>query len=95
MAKAKEKAFYTEVSRILWEEWDPIGVNDGDNTWDDEYNSYAPHVYRLALEGKDAIKIASALSSSAEQSMGLSPSRGHDLNIAKLIVKKKQEICGE
>ena len=30
--------------------------------------------------------------SSAEQNMGLNPARSHDLNIAKLIIKTKNEI---
>ena len=91
---ATQKEFYKEVARILWEKWDPIGVNDGENEWDDEYESYVPHIFRLAIEGKDAIRIASSLSSSAELNMGLSPSREHDLKIAHVILKKKLEILG-
>ncbi|MES9826598.1 MAG: hypothetical protein ABW127_19440 [Candidatus Thiodiazotropha endolucinida] len=91
---ADQKAFYKEVSRILWEKWDPIGVYEPDAEWDDEYDSYVPHVFRLAIEGKDAVRIANSLSTSAEQNMGLSAAKEHDLNIAKLIVKTKQEMLG-
>ena len=68
-----EKKFLTKVKQILWEKWDPIGVNDGDNEWDDEYDSYAPHISRLALEGKDEERIALSLSSAEKDSMGMSP----------------------
>ncbi|MBH0059454.1 hypothetical protein I6F65_21205 [Pseudoalteromonas sp. SWXJZ94C] len=88
---AKQKAFYKEVASILWNKWDPIGVNDGENDWDDEYDSYVPHVFRLAIENKDAVKIASHLSSSVIQNMGMSAARDHDLKIAELIIKAKQE----
>ena len=40
----KEKELFKEIAKILLEEWDPIGVNDGDNEWDDEYDSYVPHI---------------------------------------------------
>ncbi len=91
---ADQKAFYKEVSRILWEKWDPIGVYEPGAEWNDEYDSYVPHTFRLAIEGKDAVRIASSLSTSAEQNMGLSASKKHDLNIAKLIVKTKLEMLG-
>lgn len=90
----KQKELYKAVSSILWEKWDPIGVNDGENEWDDEYDSYVPHVFRLAIQGKDAERIAQSLSLSAEQNMGLGCAREHDLKIAKLIVKTKEDILG-
>ncbi|MEH6473438.1 MAG: hypothetical protein V7752_19585 [Halopseudomonas sp.] len=90
-----QKAFYKEVSKILWEKWDPIGVNDGDNEWDDEYDSYVPHIFRLAIEGKDPGRIASSLSASTKQNMGLGEDPEHDLRVAKLIVKTKVEMLGK
>jgi len=91
---AKEKLLYKEIQNILWETWDPIGVNDGENEWDDEYDSYVPHIFRLAIEGKDVIHIASSFSSSKEQNMGLSANKEHDLNVAEIIIKTKKEIVG-
>lgn len=91
---AEQKAYFKEVTKILWEKWDPIGVNDGENEWDDEYDSYAPHIFRLAIEGKDAQRIADSLSLSAEQSMGLGSAREHDIKVAELIVKTKLEMLG-
>jgi hypothetical protein len=89
-----QKALFKRVKKILWEKWDPIGVNDGDNEWNDEYDSYAPHIFRLALEGKDAISIAGSLSLSVEQNMGLSSNKEHDMKVANLIIKAKEEIIG-
>jgi hypothetical protein len=88
----KQKAFLAEVKKILWEKWDPIGVNDGENECDDEYDSYAPHIFRLAIEGKDAIRIAQSLTISTEQNIGLGASREHDLKIAELILQTKKEM---
>lgn len=91
---SKQKAFYKEVARILWEDWDPIGVYEPDAEWDDEYDSYVPHIFRLAVEGKDSIRIANSLSISVQQNMGLGADKNHNLIIAKQILKTKQEILG-
>ncbi len=69
-------------------------MNDGDNEWDDEYDSYVPHIFRLALEGNDAIRIACSLTSAVEQNIGLGPNKESDLKVAKLIVQAKKEIIG-
>jgi len=93
----QKKEFYDVVKKILWERWDPIGVYESGASWDDEYDSYASQVYSLSTEGKDAIKIASYLSYSAKQTMGLSESSEtlkHDLNVAEIIIKTKKEILG-
>ena len=91
---ANEKQLFTEIKKILWEKWDPIGVNDGDNEWNDEYDSYAPHVFMLAIEGKNAIRVASSLTSSIEENMGMSANKEHDLRVAREIIKVKEEIVG-
>jgi len=83
---------YDRIAKILWEKWDPIGVYEADGEWDDEYDSYVPHIFRLAIEGKDAIHIANSLSSSTKQNIGLEPQKGHDLHVAKLIIEAKHEI---
>jgi hypothetical protein len=90
----KQKAFYKKVAEILWEKWDPIGVNDGDNEWNDEYDSYAPHIFRLAIEGNDAYRIAASLTSSTVQCIGLGADKEHDRKVAELIVKAKVEMLG-
>ncbi|MBA6381298.1 MULTISPECIES: hypothetical protein [unclassified Colwellia] len=91
---SKQKRFYKEVARILWEEWDPIGVNDGENEWNDEYDSYVPHTFKLAINGADAVKISNSLSSSIIQNMGLASNPQHDLVIAQFIIKAKEEMLG-
>ena len=44
------------VQDLLFDEWDPIGVNQ--SAWRDEYDSYAPTLCRYLREGADAYKIA-------------------------------------
>ena len=93
----KQKEFWKKIQRILWEKWDPIGVYEKDSEWDDEYDSYVPHIFRLAIEGHDHIRIAASLTSTINQNIGLSTSNNneHDLKVAKLIVQAKEEILSE
>jgi len=87
---------WKRIQNILWERWDPIGVYEPDCEWDDEYDSYVPHIFKLAVEGKDHVHIAESLTFSATQSMGLSSSGSnqHELDVAKLIIQAKEELLG-
>ena len=91
---SKQKELYKRISRILWEDWDPIGVYNPENEWDDEYDSYVPHIFRLALQHKDTFHIASNLNSTATQNMGLGTDIDNDMRVANLIIEAKKEIVG-
>jgi len=54
----QQKELWKKIQRILWEKWDPIGVYEKDSEWGDEYDTYVPHIFRLAIEGNDHIRIA-------------------------------------
>lgn len=84
------------ISQILWEKWDPIGVYEEDSEWNDEYDNYVPHIFRLAIEGNDYTRIASSLTATANQIIGLSAEENneHDIKVAKLILDAKKEILG-
>jgi len=84
---------YKEIDEILWRYWDPIGVNDCEEARD-EYHSYLPHIFRLAIEGADAYRISSSLIATIETNIGLGADREHNQNIAEKIVKAKNEIIG-
>ncbi len=92
----KEEELWNAIRIILWEKWDPIGVYEEDSEWDDEYDSYVPHLFRLAIEGSDYTKIAASLKSTIKQSIGLSCENNsqHNIDIARLIVAAKQELLG-
>ncbi len=93
----KQKELWSRIQGILWKEWDPIGVYEEDSEWDDEYDSYVPHIFRLAVEGNDHIRIAASLTSTINQNIGLSASNNNeqDIKVAKLIVQAKEELLGK
>ncbi len=48
-----------EIDKILWEDWDPIGINDVAPR--DEYRSYVPQILNLIMNKKSASEIADRL----------------------------------
>lgn len=72
------------VDKILWENWDPIGVNDygGPN---DEYSGYVPSIIKLLEERADEKKIAKLLFKHANENMGLSSRLEQHFDTAKLL----------
>lgn len=47
MSRETWKPTLEAVRRILWEDWDPIGVNDHPGAID-EYDSYAPFTFYIS-----------------------------------------------
>ena len=92
----QEKELWERIRIILWEKWDPIGVYEPDSEWNDEYDSYVPHIFRLAVEGCDPTRIAASLIATINQNIGLSATDNnqHNLHIAKLIASTKEELLG-
>ena len=58
-----------KIRRLLWDEWDPIGVNG--IAPDDEYDSYAHRIFAMLGEGKRVDEIADYLRWAASENMGL------------------------
>ena len=57
--KGKWKKLYQEIDEILWNDWDPIGVNDIAPR--DEYQSYTPIIFSLKRKGVNEEEIAKEL----------------------------------
>ena len=60
-----------EVDAVLWEIWDPIGVNHEPGTRD-EYTSYAPEILELLDSGAPDAAIERHLGSLVTEQMGMS-----------------------
>ena len=67
-----------EIRRLLWFEWDPIGINAEGNWPDDEYDSYAHKVYRMLIDEKDHFAISKYLKATALEHIGVNQSENHD-----------------
>lgn len=87
---AKQLAFYHRVDEILWRDWDPIGVSDTEAARD-EYHSYLPKVFRMAIENASQREIAKYLFLLETTSMGMNGDWERCLNVAILVLKAKEE----
>lgn len=83
--------FYKCIDEILFYKWDPIGISEYACARD-EYYSYLPQVFRIAIENDKPGPIAKDLNNIAVVSMGLHSAKNHDLSIAKLILEFKESI---
>jgi hypothetical protein len=83
----KEKAVEIQESirKILFYDWDPIGINDFGP--DDEYDSYVGGIYRLLASGADEYKIIERLYQLETIGMGLNGNRERLKSVAEKLLK--------
>lgn len=86
-------ALYKRIDEILWEDWDPIGVSDIEEARD-EYQSYLPGIFALALDRCDVDEIADRLHLIERQAMGMTGNWDHCVWIGGKIREERIEILG-
>ena len=77
----EQKEIFKSVDEILWNEWDPIGVNNVAPR--DEYQSYVPEIFSFLIQNRTDKEIADRLSKIENETIGVIGSREHCLTIAK------------
>ena len=87
MQRKRLKQKLAEIERILWEEWDPIGVNDCTEAFG-EYDSYALQICGMLQSPatSSAVEVEAFLTKIRTRSMGLSAVPDHDQTIAKRLL---------
>jgi hypothetical protein len=81
----------SKVDEILLHEWDPIGVRNHPEAWD-EYSSYAPGLLRFAMRGNIDV-VADQLYKLKHEHMGLSyENRALDRTIAQRLVDLASQL---
>ncbi len=81
---------YEIINKILFDDWDPIGINFNLNLYD-EYVSYVPQLVKMLGNNDDEEEIAQYLCKITKVDMGLSSS---DMSI-HLDVARKLKVCFE
>ena len=74
--------FYSLVDRLLWEEWDPLAVNDHDGAIG-EYSGYIPVIVELLKRNASAGFIAQHLSEIVTKQMSMWDNPDHNMMIAQ------------
>lgn len=85
----EHKALYKVVGEILWNDWDPIGVNDVAPR--DEYQGYVPEIFSMLIQNKTEKEIADRLYKIETETIGVLGNREHSLKIAKKIVEERNK----
>ncbi|WP_428679574.1 hypothetical protein [Sphingopyxis sp.] len=70
---------------LLWDEWDPIGVNET-SCLINEYDAYAGEIQTMIQRDADAEEIARHLSRIVNENMGLDADHGRALAVARKLV---------
>ena len=83
--RKRAESIHAEIKRILWEEWDPIGVR-GDAP-DDEYNAYIGGIHRLLADGADKAAIVEHLYRLETEYMGLRGDKARLGPVAESLLK--------
>ena len=87
----KEQTILFEfIEDLLWYEWDPLGVN-GD-VLGDNYQSYVPLIFNLAIGDAAAKQIAEKLWSIERETIGVTGDFGKCQRVAHIIVQKKEAL---
>lgn len=80
------KGLYQLVNEILWNDWDPIGVNDIGVR--DEYQDYVPEICSLVIQNKSVQDIADKLYQLETETIGVIGNREHCLYVANRIMNE-------
>ena len=81
----EQKKLYKVIDEILWNDWDPIGVNDIEEARD-EYQSYIPQAFSFRIKNSDRETIAQYLYKIETENMGLSGDIEHCRQVAEKIL---------
>ncbi|UTW66138.1 hypothetical protein KFE94_16015 [bacterium SCSIO 12643] len=74
------------IDEILWNDWDPIGVNDIAPR--DEYQDYVPEICSLIIQNKSVSDIADKLHQIETEVIGVVGNRENCLNVANKIMSE-------
>lgn len=87
----KEMEFLNRIDEILFYKWDPIGISET-SCPRDEYQSYTPQAFKIALKSSSPEPLAEYLNKIATERMELKSAKEHDLRIAQMIMELKDRI---
>ena len=92
--KDKANQVYFLIRKILWEDWDPIGVNEFPVA-EDEYDSYIPDVTYLLESGANLSKLVDYLSWVRTDRMGLFLNPLKDKEVAEKLIAAYSALMSE
>ena len=86
----EQNLLFEFIDDLLWYEWDPIGINGCGPR--DEYESYVPQVFNLAIGNATAEQIADRLHCLETETIGVAGDFEKCKRLARIIVQKKEVL---
>lgn len=83
-----EKSLYAKIDKILWEKWDPIGMNNISEIRN-EYYGYIPIIFNAVKQTNEKGVIADILFDIETKRMGLNGNYDKCLAVASEILKDR------
>jgi hypothetical protein len=79
---AEEAGAYEALDRLLFRQWDPIGVYEADGP-DDEYRAYLPGFWELVRTGSPDARVVEYLAKIERERIEFETSDEHRLDVAR------------
>tara|TARA_R110002167_G_scaffold67405_13_gene190569 strand:- start:1883 stop:2185 length:303 start_codon:yes stop_codon:yes gene_type:complete len=79
---AEDAGAYEALDRLLFRQWDPIGVYDLDGP-DDEYRAYLPRFWELVRTGSSDVEVIEYLAEIERDRIAFQTSDEHRLDIVR------------
>jgi len=83
--------FYKRIDEILWNDWDPIGINYSEEARD-EYQSYLPQVFSMSLKNASSQDIAGYLFEIETNHIEMPGTLERCISIAEKILEEKNKL---
>lgn len=83
----EQNLLFEFIDDLLWHEWDPLGLNAYGPG--DEYGSYVPQIFGLAIGNATVEQIAQRLHSIETENIGVAGDFEKCKRLARIIIQKK------
>ena len=87
----KQLELYRGIDEILWNDWDPIGINLLPSSRD-EYQNYIPVIFRMVMKSVSIQELEEYLDDVVRNRMGLRSIKKSNQPVAKKIIALKNQL---
>ncbi|HSJ90384.1 MAG TPA: hypothetical protein VK909_24440 [Anaerolineales bacterium] len=87
----KQLELYQGIDEILWNDWDPIGINLLPSSRD-EYQDYIPVIFNLVMKNVTSLELEQYLDDVVKNRMGLRSSKKSNKPVAEKIIELKNQL---
>jgi hypothetical protein len=87
----KQLELYRGIDEILWNDWDPIGINLLPSNRS-EYQSYIPVIFSMVMKNASGLELEQYLDEVVKNRMGLRSSKKSNKPVAEKIISLKNQL---